>query len=173
MVTMTAATKRRKEKELVEKRANQERLVGIIDTLENIRSNYPQIHRNTKNKINALLGILKDKNEVNLSIRAANAISILDELTRNKRTESYIRTMLWQVVSNLEGVRERWWLRYLLGIPSLLPNFRYDEDGEKVIHLTSKMHLDRSLMKKFQKVVNKNNSTASGVKNSERKRNDL
>jgi len=50
---------------------------------------------------------------------------------------------------------------------------RYDEDGEKVIHLTSKMHLDRSLMKKFQKVVNKNNCTASGVKNSERKRNDL
>ena len=107
MVTMTAASKRRKEKELVEKKANQERLVGTIDTLENIRNNYPQIHRNTKNKINALLGILKDKNEVNLSIRAANAISILDELTRNKRTESYIRTMLWQVVSNLEGVRER------------------------------------------------------------------
>jgi uncharacterized protein (UPF0147 family) len=104
---MTAATKRRKEKELLEKKANQERLVGIIDTLESIRNNYPQIHRNTKNKINALLSILKDKNEVNLSIRAANAISILDELTRNKRTESYIRTMLWQVVSNLEGVRER------------------------------------------------------------------
>jgi hypothetical protein len=52
---------------------------------------------------------------------------------------------------------------------------RYDEDGEKVIHLTSKMHLDRSLMKKFQKVVNKNNSNSitSRVKNSERKRNDL
>jgi hypothetical protein len=50
---------------------------------------------------------------------------------------------------------------------------RYDEGGEKVIHLTSKMHLDRSLMKKFQKVVNKNNSITSRVKNSERKRNDL
>jgi hypothetical protein len=50
---------------------------------------------------------------------------------------------------------------------------RYDEDGEKVIHLTSKMPLDRSLMKKFQKVVNKNNSITSSVKNSERKRNDL
>lgn len=50
---------------------------------------------------------------------------------------------------------------------------RYDEDGEKVIHLTSKMPLDRSLMKKFQKVVNKNNSITSRVKNSERKRNDL
>ncbi|MGB6629199.1 MAG: hypothetical protein WBE61_13820 [Nitrososphaeraceae archaeon] len=60
------------------------------------------------------------------------------------------------------------------GHPIIITEFqRYDEDGEKVIHLTSKMHLDRSLMKKFQKVVNKNNSITSRVKNSERKRNDL
>ena len=60
------------------------------------------------------------------------------------------------------------------GHPIIITEFqRYDEDGEKVIHLTSKMPLDRSLMKKFQKVVNKNNSITSSVKNSERKRNDL
>ena len=60
------------------------------------------------------------------------------------------------------------------GHPIIITEFqRYDEDGEKVIHLTSKKHLDRSLMKKFQKVVNKNNSTTSRVKKSERKRNDL
>ena len=60
------------------------------------------------------------------------------------------------------------------GHPIIITEFqRYDEDGEKVIHLTSKMHLDRSLMKKFQKVVNKNDSITSRVKNSERKRNDL
>jgi hypothetical protein len=61
-----------------------------------------------------------------------------------------------------------------VGHPIIITEFqRYDEDGEKVIHLTSKMPLDRSLMKKFQKVVNKNNSITSSVKNSERKRNDL
>lgn len=60
------------------------------------------------------------------------------------------------------------------GHPIIITEFqRYDEDGEKVIHLTSKMPLDRSLMKKFQKVVNKNNSVTNKVKNSERKRNDL
>jgi hypothetical protein len=60
------------------------------------------------------------------------------------------------------------------GHPIIITEFqRYDEDDEKVIHLTSKMHLDRSLMKKFQKVVNKNNIITSRVKNSERKRNDL
>jgi hypothetical protein len=60
------------------------------------------------------------------------------------------------------------------GHPIIITEFqRYDEDGEKVIHLTSKMHLDRSVMKKFQKVVNKNNIITSRVKSSERKRNDL
>ncbi|MGA9170340.1 MAG: hypothetical protein WBZ20_09365 [Nitrososphaeraceae archaeon] len=60
------------------------------------------------------------------------------------------------------------------GHPIIITEFqRYNEEGEKVIHLTSKMPLDRSLMKKFQKVVNKNNSITSRVKNSERKRNDL
>jgi hypothetical protein len=60
------------------------------------------------------------------------------------------------------------------GHPIIITEFqRYDEDGKKVIHLTSKMPLDRSLMKKFQKVVNKYNSFTSSVKNSERKRNDL
>ncbi|MGA8913904.1 MAG: hypothetical protein WB443_13705 [Nitrososphaeraceae archaeon] len=60
------------------------------------------------------------------------------------------------------------------GHPIIITEFqRYNEESEKVIHLTSKMPLDRSLMKKFQKVVNKNNSITSRVKNSERKRNDL
>jgi len=60
------------------------------------------------------------------------------------------------------------------GHPIIITEFqRYNEEGEKVIHLTSKMPLDRSLMKKFQKVVNKNNSITSRVENSERKRNDL
>ncbi|MGB7637223.1 MAG: hypothetical protein WBL88_06585 [Nitrososphaeraceae archaeon] len=60
------------------------------------------------------------------------------------------------------------------GHPIIITEFqRYNEEGEKVIHLTSKMPLDRSLMKKFQKVVNKKNSITSRVENSERKRNDL
>src|SRR2546422_1037017 len=104
MIDSIATTKRGKEKELLQKKTNQERLVVIINALENMSNNYPQIHRSTKNKIKSLLWILKDKNQINLSIRAANAISILDELTRNNRTESYIRTMLWQVVSDLECV---------------------------------------------------------------------
>jgi len=44
--------------------------------------------------------------KISMSIRAANAISILDSMSQDKRIESHIRTMLWQVVSNLEAIRE-------------------------------------------------------------------
>jgi hypothetical protein len=50
---------------------------------------------------------LKDKEQKSiLSVRAANALSILDRMTQDKMMKSHIRTMLWQVVSNLEGIRE-------------------------------------------------------------------
>ncbi|PWU78701.1 MAG: hypothetical protein DLM72_21220 [Candidatus Nitrosopolaris wilkensis] len=44
--------------------------------------------------------------KISLSVRAANAISILDSISQDGRIESHVRTMLWQVVSNLEGIRE-------------------------------------------------------------------
>jgi len=47
----------------------------------------------------------EDQN-ITLSIRAANAISILDSMTQDRSIESHIRTMLLQVVSNLEAIRE-------------------------------------------------------------------
>jgi len=47
----------------------------------------------------------EDQN-ISLSIRAANAISKLDGMTQDRSIESHIRTMLWQVVSNLEAIRE-------------------------------------------------------------------
>ena len=41
-----------------------------------------------------------------MSVRAANAISMLDTVTQNPQMQSHIRTMLWQVVSTLESIRE-------------------------------------------------------------------
>ena len=61
----------------------------------------------SESRINELAVLLKDKEDkFSLSVRAANAISILDRLTQDKGMKSHIRTMLWQVVSNLEGIRE-------------------------------------------------------------------
>ena len=98
----------RKEKELLQNKTNQENLAAAMIMLENINRNYyAELNRNTKSNMNELLVLLKDKEQkFGLSVRAANALSILDGMTQDKRMKSHIRTMLWQVVSNLEGIRE-------------------------------------------------------------------
>jgi uncharacterized protein (UPF0147 family) len=56
--------------------------------------------------VKEVLGTLKDEKGGSLSVRAANAISMLDTVTQNPQMQSHIRTMLWQVVSTLESIRE-------------------------------------------------------------------
>jgi uncharacterized protein (UPF0147 family) len=98
----------REEKELLKRKANEESLSAAVDTLENINANYSyKVNRNSKSRIHELLDLLKNKDQKHsLSIRVANAISILDNMSQDRRIESHIRTMLWQVVSHLEGIRE-------------------------------------------------------------------
>ena len=98
----------KKEKELFRDKVNQENMAAAIATLENInRNHHSEVNRNIKNRIAELVLLLKDRDEkFSLSVRAANAISILDRLTQDTGMKSHIRTMLWQVVSNLEGIRE-------------------------------------------------------------------
>jgi uncharacterized protein (UPF0147 family) len=50
--------------------------------------------------------MLRDEKSGNSMVRAANAISMLDTITQNPQMQSHIRTMLWQVVSTLESIRE-------------------------------------------------------------------
>jgi uncharacterized protein (UPF0147 family) len=98
----------KKEKELLRDKINHENIAAAIATLENInRNHHSEVNRNIKNKIAELILLLKDRDEkFSISVRAANAISMLDRLTQDKGMKSHIRTMLWQVVSNLEGIRE-------------------------------------------------------------------
>ena len=97
-----------KEKKLLQNKTNQENLAAAMVMLENINRNYyGEYNRNTKSRMNQLLVLLKDKEQkYSISVRAANAVSMLDRLTQDKAMKSHIRTMLWQVVSNLEGIRE-------------------------------------------------------------------
>jgi uncharacterized protein (UPF0147 family) len=98
----------KKEKELLRDKINHENIAAAIATLENInRNHHSEVNRNIKNKIAELILLLRDRDEkFSISVRAANAISMLDRLTQDKGMKSHIRTMLWQVVSNLEGIRE-------------------------------------------------------------------
>jgi len=111
MMTYTekTTTKRitKEEKKLLQMKTNQESLAAAISTLENINANHCKGNRASKGRIHELLLLLKHQDhKISMSIRAANAISILDSMSQDKRIESHIRTMLWQVVSNLEAIRE-------------------------------------------------------------------
>ena len=61
--------------------------------------------KNFKKTITDLINDLKSE-EYSISVRAANAISALDDITQNPNIPSFVRTSLWQVVSILESIRE-------------------------------------------------------------------
>ncbi len=83
---------------------NTETLNQAIVTLEDIASN-PSTPKNIKKSIIDLIVELK-KSEYSVSMRAANAISSLDDITQDPNMPSYVRVTLWQAVSALERIRE-------------------------------------------------------------------
>jgi hypothetical protein len=86
------------------KSENTATLNQAIATLEEIASN-PSTPKNIKKSITDLVVELK-KEEYSVSMRAANAISLLDDITQDPNMPSYVRVTLWQAVSTLERIRE-------------------------------------------------------------------
>ena len=89
---------------MADKSQNTETLNQAIATLEEIASN-PSTPKNIKKSIIDLTTELK-KQEYSVSVRAANAISLLDDITQDANMPSYVRVTLWQAVSTLERIRE-------------------------------------------------------------------
>ena len=90
---------------MVDKKSqNTETLNQAVATLEEIASN-PSTPKNIKKSITDLTTELK-KQEYSVSMRAANAISLLDDITQDPNMPSYVRVTLWQAVSTLERIRE-------------------------------------------------------------------
>ena len=90
---------------MVDKKSeNTATLNQAIATLEEIASN-PSTPKNIKKSITDLSVELK-KEEYSVSMRAANAISLLDDITQDPNMPSYVRVTLWQAVSTLERIRE-------------------------------------------------------------------
>jgi uncharacterized protein len=86
------------------KNPNVETLNAAINTLEEIVAN-PSTPKNIKKNLTDLVIELK-KQDYAVSVRAANAISVLDEITQDPNMPSYVRVTLWQAVSTLERIRE-------------------------------------------------------------------
>jgi uncharacterized protein (UPF0147 family) len=86
------------------KKSNVDTLNAAITTLEEIAVN-PSTPKNIKKNLTDLIIELK-KQDYAVSVRAANAISVLDEVTQDPNMPSYVRVTLWQAVSTLERIRE-------------------------------------------------------------------
>ena len=89
---------------MVDENQNMEALDEAIQTLEQVATNYstPKI---IKKSVTDLVIILKNK-EDSMSVRAAKAISMLDDISQDPNMPSYVRVTLWQAVSKLESIRE-------------------------------------------------------------------
>ena len=83
---------------------NKESMKGAIDTLNQITSSN-STPKTIKKSITDLVANLNNT-EYSLSVRAANTISLLDDVTQDPNMPSYVRTQLWQAVSKLESIRE-------------------------------------------------------------------
>ena len=89
---------------MVDDAQNKESMKGAIDTLNQIVSSN-STPKTIKKEITDLIANLSSQ-EYSLSVRAANTISLLDDVTQDPNMPSYVRTQLWQAVSKLESIRE-------------------------------------------------------------------
>ena len=86
------------------KEQNLEFLNNSISTLNQIATNL-STPKNIRKNIADIVEQLKS-GEYSISVRAANTISLLDDVTQDPNLPSYVRTSLWQAVSTLESIRE-------------------------------------------------------------------
>jgi len=86
------------------KEQNIEFLNNAMSTLNQIATN-PSTPKNIRKNIVDITEELKS-DKYSISVRAANTISLLDDVTQDPNLPSYVRTSLWQAVSTLESIRE-------------------------------------------------------------------
>ena len=89
---------------MADENQNKEAMKEALDTLNQIASN-PSTPKTIKKNISDLVNDLESE-EYSMSVRAANAISMLDDITQDPNMPSYVRVTLWQAVSKLESIRE-------------------------------------------------------------------
>jgi len=91
-------------KKMATKEQNLEFLNNSMSTLNQIATS-PSTPKNIRKNIADIVEQLKS-DEYSISVRAANTISLLDDVTQDPNLPSYVRTSLWQAVSTLESIRE-------------------------------------------------------------------
>ena len=83
---------------------NKQAMESALQTLSQLATSH-STPKNFKKTISDLIIELQTE-ENSISVRAANAISSLDDITQDPNVPSFVRTTLWQAVSVLESIRE-------------------------------------------------------------------
>ncbi len=100
VVTMSTAAEKREKRRL----ENEEKVSKALATLQQVvESNITP--RNIRKIVKDAINTLTDT-KTPIGIRAANSISILEEVSQDPNMPSFSRVTIWSAVSTLESVRE-------------------------------------------------------------------
>ena len=86
------------------KKENLEKLERAIATLQQVADS-TITPRNIRKLVKDAIAMLQDE-ETSIAVRAANAISLLDEISQDPNMPSFSRVTIWSAVSTLESIRE-------------------------------------------------------------------
>jgi uncharacterized protein len=91
----------RREKKRVENEAKIEQAMGFLNQVMASHA----LPKSVRKKAREAMETLEDK-KTPVGIRAANAVSLLEELSRDPNVASFSRVTIWSAISTLESVRE-------------------------------------------------------------------
>jgi len=95
---MSTKVKRKEEYEARVKQA-----LGVLNEVSNDNTTPRNIRRAAKSAMDMLQGVGGD---LSLGVRAANAISILDDISQDPNMPPYTRVKIWNSVSILEAIKD-------------------------------------------------------------------
>ncbi len=83
---------------------NEKKIEQVIQQLTPLLAN-KGIPRSLRNMLKETLDQLQD-NSVSPAIRAANTVSVLEEISQDPNIPSHVRVLIWNMMSLLETIRE-------------------------------------------------------------------
>lgn len=89
---------------MADEQQNKASMEEAVKTLTGVANSQTTPKTIKKTIVDIVAGL--ESGEYSLSVRAANAISTLDDITQDPNMPSFVRVTLWQAVSKLESIRE-------------------------------------------------------------------
>ena len=83
---------------------NEEKLAKAISTLQTVADS-TITPRNIRKMVKDSIVMLQDT-KLSIGVRAANAISMLDEISQDPNMPSFSRVTIWSALSTLESIRD-------------------------------------------------------------------